>query len=194
MATPTPPIVYVLAGPNGAGKTTFANIFLPGFVNCREFLNADLIAAGLSPFNPAPQNAYAGKLLLERMAQLSQARATFAFETTLSGRSYLRILRDLQFRGYRVLLFFFWLPSADMAVHRVANRVRQGGHGIAEHDIRRRYDAGIKNFFELYLALANESWLYDTSRMHPQLIGSYANKTWTALDPVMFQSVRKSLE
>src|SRR5437870_9445832 len=120
---PKPPTVYVIAGPNGAGKTTFASEFLPDFVQCREFLNADLIAAGLSPFAPQTQNVRAGRLLLERIGELVSARADFGFETTLSGRSYIQRLQAMKVDGYRVVLFFLWLPSPDLAVARVRSRV-----------------------------------------------------------------------
>ncbi len=127
------PPVYVIAGPNGAVKTTFAAEFLPDFVNCRQFLNADLIAAGLSPFAPETQNLWAGRLLLERIKQLAEEREDFGFETTLSGRTYVRLLTDLKQVGYRVVLFFLWLPSADLAVERVASRVQKGGRPATVH-------------------------------------------------------------
>ena len=139
---PKSPTVYVIAGPNGAGKTTFATEFLPDFMECREFLNADLIAAGLSPFAPETQNMRAGRLLLERIAELAGRRADFGFETTLSGRTYVKILGDMKAIGYQVMLFFLWLPSAEMAVARVGCRVRQGGHAVPPDDIRRRHAAG----------------------------------------------------
>lgn len=145
------PTVYVIAGPNGAGKTTFSSEFLPDFVNCREFLNADLIAAGLAPFAPETQNVRAGRLLLERIKELATDKRDFGFETTLSGRTYIRLLHQMQEQGYRVVLFFLWLPSADMSVVRVANRVRQGGHNVPEPDIRRRFRSGVRNLFQLYL-------------------------------------------
>src|SRR4051794_8083647 len=121
------PTAYVIAGPNGAGKTTFAMVFLPGFVHCREFVNADMIAAGLSPFAPEPQAMRAGRLLLTRIKELAEARQDFGFETTLAGRSYLKVIDDLRRSGYQVTLFFLWLPSAETAVERVAGRVREGG-------------------------------------------------------------------
>lgn len=142
--------VYVIAGPNGAGKTTFASEFLPDFVQCREFLNADLIAAGLSPFAPEAQNVRAGRLLLERIRELTEERADFGFETTLSGRTYIKLLGDMKARGYRVVLFFLWLPSAEMALARVENRVKQGGHHVPAEDISRRYEIGLRNLFQLY--------------------------------------------
>jgi predicted ABC-type ATPase len=121
------PTVYVIAGPNGAGKTTFASQFLPDFVRCQEFLNADLIAAGLSPFAPETQNVRAGRLLLERFRELVSQKADFGFETTLSGRTYVKLLGNMKAHGYRVVLFFLWLPSAEMAIARVESRLKQGG-------------------------------------------------------------------
>lgn len=167
-----PPSIYVIAGPNGAGKTTFASEFLPDFVTCREFLNADLIAAGLSPFAPETQNMRAGRLLLERIHELVDERATFGFETTLAGRGYLKLLKDCQGKGYRILLFFLWLPDVEYAVYRVRNRVQQGGHDIPISDIRRRYNAGICNLFELYQPIVDGWWLYDASALPPLLIAS----------------------
>ncbi len=139
------PAVYIVAGANGAGKTTFANEYLPDFVDCKEFLNADLIAAGLSPFAPESQNIRAGRLLLTRIRELVDAKQDFGFETTLSGRSYVRMLSEMRVRGYRVCMFFLWLPNSEMAMDRVANRVRQGGHNVPAEDIRRRYDSGLRN-------------------------------------------------
>jgi predicted ABC-type ATPase len=164
------PTVYVIAGPNGAGKTTFATRFLPDFVQCQEFVNADLIAAGLSPFAPETQAMRAGRLLLTRIKELSTARQDFGFETTLSGRSYVKLLSDLKTARYRLVLFFLWLPDADFAVARVCNRVRQGGHGIPEATIRRRFDAGLRNLFHSYHRLMDDFWLYDASRFPPELI------------------------
>lgn len=170
MSAAQQPTVYVIAGPNGAGKTTFATEFLPDFVNCREFLNADLIAAGLAPFAPETQNVRAGRLLLERIQELTGERKDFGFETTLSGRTYARMMKDMRLAGYRIELFFLWLPSADMAVSRVANRVRQGGHHVPEEDIRRRYNSGQRNLFELYRSKTDAWWLYDASCLPPALI------------------------
>ena len=166
------PTVYVIAGPNGAGKTTFATEFLPDFVHCREFVNADLIAAGLSPFAPETQALRAGRLVLTRIRELAGARQDFGFETTLAGRGYVKLIADLKRSGYRVLLFFLWLPSAEMAVARVANRVRQGGHDIPEATIRRRFEAGLRNVFRLYAPLADSWHLYDGSQLPPSCIAT----------------------
>src|SRR5262245_47199590 len=156
-----PPTVYVLAGPNGAGKTTFASQFLPDFVQCHEFLNADLIAAGLAPFAPETQNVRAGRLLLERFRELATQKVDFGFETTLSGRTYVKLLADLRKHGYRVVLFFLWLPSAEIAIARVESRVRQGGHNVPAKDIQRRYAAGLQNLFGVYQRIRDELWLLD---------------------------------
>ena len=164
------PTVYVIAGPNGAGKTTFANEFLPDFVNCRQFLNADLIAAGLSPFAPETQNMRAGRLLLTRIKELSAAKESYGFETTLSGRGYVRHFEKLRINGYQIVLFFLWLPSPDMAVARVRARVRQGGHNVSDPVVRRRYGGGLSNLFQLYWPLAHKVWLLDGSEFPPKRV------------------------
>jgi len=188
-----PPTVYVIAGPNGAGKTTFASEFLPDFVDCRQFLNADLIAAGLSPFAPETQNVKAGRLLLERIGELASTGEDFGFETTLSGRTYGRLLTGLKRDGYRVALFFLWLPSADLAVLRVANRVRQRGHAVPEADVRRRFPSGLRNLFRLYRQLCDCWWLYDASRLPPALIAWEEAGSLTIVDADLFDQIQRSV-
>ncbi len=185
------PTVYVIAGPNGAGKTTFANEFLPDFVYCREFLNADLIAAGLSPFAPETQNVRAGRLLLTRIKELTAAKENFGFETTLSGRGYVRLLTEMKRTGYRVVLFFLWLPSADVAVARVKNRVRQGGHNVPEHVIRRRFESGIRNLFHLYRPLADVWRLYDGSRLPPEVVAYEEDEELQVFHPDLFTQITR---
>ena len=189
-----PPTVYVIAGPNGAGKTTFASEFLPDFVHCNEFLKADLIAAGLSPFAPESQNVRAGRLLLERIGELASDRADFGFETTLSGRTYGKLLGDMKASGYRVVLFFLWLPSAEMAVARVANRVKQGGHNVPPDDIRRRYAAGVRNLFRLYRPILDGWWLFDASQLPPKLIASEERKKLTVKQKRLFGRIERQAE
>ena len=188
------PTVYVIAGPNGAGKTTFANEFLPDFVNCREFLNADLIAAGLSPFAPETQNLRAGRLLLTRIKELTGGKQDFGFETTLSGRSYVRLLNEMKNDGYRILLFFLWLPSADLAVARVKNRVRQGGHNVPEPVIRRRFESGIRNLFRLYRLRLDAWWLYDASRLPPKVVSEEEDGELRLFHSGLFQQIKQSVE
>jgi len=155
---PTNPQIYIIAGPNGGGKTTFAREFLPHYAKCYEFVNADLIAEGLSPF-AAPAAAFrAGRLMLEQIYLLAQRRVDFAFETTLSGKSYLPLLRKLKKQGYSLHVFYLWIPSVDLALARIADRVRLGGHDVPEVIVRRRFSKCLWNLFHLYRPLLN-SWL-----------------------------------
>lgn len=164
------PKIIIIAGPNGAGKTTFAREFLPNEAGCPVFVNADLIAAGLSPFAPERAALQAGRLTLQAIARHMAGRESFAFETTLSGRAYARQIPQWQALGYRVELFFLSLPSADMAVQRVAERVRQGGHNIPEATIRRRFEAGRRLLAEVYRPLVNQWVLYDNAGESPLLM------------------------
>ena len=163
------PKIVIIAGPNGAGKTTFARAFLPQEAQCPHFINADLIAAGLSPFAPEAAAIKAGRLMLEEIAACAGRRESFAF-TTLSGMGYLRHIRAWKASGYHVSLFFLGLPSVDLAIARVAERVRQGGHDIPEDVIRRRFEAGRRNFERHYRAAVDAWALYDNAGEEPVLI------------------------
>jgi predicted ABC-type ATPase len=165
--------VVVLAGPNGAGKSTTAPALLRDSLAVTEFVNADTIAQGLSGFDPDGSALEAGKIMLRRVRELAKRREDFAFETTLASRSFAPWLRGLKEAGYRIHLVFLWLPSEDFAVGRVADRVRLGGHDIPEEVIRRRYRAGLKNFFELYQPICDTWRLYDNSEAgRPRLVAS----------------------
>jgi predicted ABC-type ATPase len=166
----SPPRIIVIAGPNGAGKTTFAREFLPQEAGCPVFVNADLIAAGLSPFAPEAAALQAGRLMLQAIAAHVARRESFAFETTLSGLGYARQIPRWRAAGYFVDLHFLALPSADMAVQRVAERVRQGGHHIPEDTIRRRFAAGLRLLKTVYQPLVNQWAVYDNSGGEPQLL------------------------
>ena len=166
----TRPRVIIIAGPNGAGKTTFAREFLPQEADCPIFVNADLIAAGLSPFDPERAAIQAGRLTLQAIARHVARCESFAFETTLSGRAYARQITQWQALGYRVELFFLSLPSADMAVQRVAERVRQGGHNIPEATIRRRFEAGWRLLTEVVQPLVDQWVLFDNAGEEPVLM------------------------
>lgn len=168
--------ILIIAGPNGAGKTTFAREFLPIDADCPTFINADLIAAGLAPFSPETVAVRAGRLMLEEIARLAQSKRSFAFETTLSGRGYARMIRQWQAAGYRVKLIFLALNHPDEAVARVAERVRQGGHDVPTPIIRRRFDAGLENFHRLYAPLVDAWAMYDNSGVEPVLIDWSENK------------------
>lgn len=171
----TQPKIIIIAGPNGAGKTTFAREFLPQEAGCPVFVNADLIAAGLSPFAPERAAIQAGRLMLEAIAQHVGKGENFAFETTLSGKGYARQIPQWRQLGYRVELFFLSLTSADMAVQRVAERVRQGWHDIPEATIRRRFAAGLQLFRNVYQPLVDQWTVYDNSGDEPILI-DWSNK------------------
>ena len=162
--------ILILAGPNGAGKTTFAREFLPSDAECPTFVSADLIAAGLSPFAPESVALRAGRLMLEEIERHVAQRVSFAFETTLSGRGYARLIPQWRAQGYRVELFFLSLPNAEAAIARVAERVRQGGHDIPEATIRRRFDTGLANLRQLYAPLVHRWMLYDNAGELPVLI------------------------
>ena len=164
------PKIVVIAGPNGAGKTTFARAFLPEEAQCPRFINADLIAAGLSPFAPEAAAIKAGRLMLQEIATCVARQESFAFETTLAGQSYLHRIEDWRRVGYHVSLFFLSLPTVELAVARVAERVRQGGHDIPEPVIRRRFAAGRKNFENHYRAAVDAWALYDNSGDEPMLL------------------------
>ena len=155
--------LYIIAGCNGAGKTTASYTVLPEMLGCREFVNADEIARGLSPFNPEGAAIQAGRLMIERVLQLMKDGQDFAFETTLATRSYIKLIKQAQSVGYFVTLLFFSLPTPEQAVQRVARRVSQGGHNIPLDVIYRRYEAGLKNFFQLYLPVVDFWALYDNN-------------------------------
>ncbi len=155
--------LYIIAGCNGAGKTTASFTVLPEMLNCREFVNADEIAKGLSPFNPEGVAIQAGRLMIDRVLHLLKEGETFAFETTLATRSYVNLIQRAQKRGYFVTLLFFSLSTPEQAVARVAKRVSLGGHNIPTDVIMRRYDAGLQNFFQLYTPICDYWTLYDNS-------------------------------
>lgn len=180
---------YIIAGPNGAGKTTFAREFLPRYAHCREFLNADLLAAGISPFSPDTAARAAGRVLLQRMKELVQEQKDFGFETTLAGKTYRPILQDMKDRGYALHLFHRWLPSVDLAVARVAQRVQQGGHNVPDPAIRRRYDLGLRNLFDFYLPLFDSWRLFDNSTLEPRTIARYEGGQLAVTDAALYGHV-----
>ncbi|WP_395794012.1 zeta toxin family protein [Aquimonas sp.] len=162
--------IMIIAGPNGAGKTTFARSFLPQEAQCPRFINADLIAAGLAPFAPETAAIKAGRLMLEEIAGCARRGESFAFETTLAGLGYLAHIRAWRAAGYHVSLFFLGLPNPELAVTRVALRVRQGGHRIPEEVIRRRFASGLRNFEAAYKPAVNAWAKYDNEGRSPVLL------------------------
>jgi predicted ABC-type ATPase len=162
--------IIIIAGSNGAGKTTFAREFLPKEIGCPVFVNADLIAAGLSPFEPATAAIRAGRMMIEEIETYVREKRSFAFETTLSGRRYARMIPQWQSIGYRIKLVFLYLQDVKIAIERVRVRVRQGGHDVPEDVIRRRYDAGWRNFNRVYKGSVDSWALYDNSGETPLLV------------------------
>ena len=185
------PSLYIIAGPNGAGKTTFARRFLPFHARCHEFVNADLIAQGLSPFKPEAMSRPAGRLMLQRIRELAVRRADFGVETTLSGRSYVPLFKKLARSGYYIHLDFLWLSLLDLSIARVAERVRKGGHDIPRDVLRRRYPLSIRNLFHLYLPLLDSWNLFDNSGPDPRLVASGAPATLLVADEELFAKLRR---
>jgi predicted ABC-type ATPase len=151
--------LYIIAGCNGAGKTTASYIILPEILDCKEFVNADEIAKGISPFQPEKVGIEAGRLMLKRINKMLESGENFAFETTLSTKSYIQFIKKARQLDYQVTCLFFWLDSEELAISRVETRVKEGGHHIPEDVIRRRYKSGLKNFFNLFLDKV-DNWLF----------------------------------
>lgn len=161
--------LYIISGCNGAGKTTASYTLLPEVFQCKEFVNADEIAKGLSPFNPEGVAIDAGKVMLQRITDLLAREETFAIETTLASRTLNTLVEKAQANGYNVKLIFFWLNSTQLAVRRVAQRVKEGGHNIPENVIKRRYVAGIKNLFKIFIPIV-DSWLIADNSAVPRIL------------------------
>ena len=164
------PNLYIIAGCNGAGKTTASFTILPEMLNCKEFVNADNIAAGISPFNPEGVAVEAGRLMLLRIRELMETRVDFSFETTLATRSYVSLIREAKAIGYKVTLLFIWLDSPATAMRRVGDRVSKGGHNIPDDVIERRYYRGISNLFALYIPICDRWMLVENETITPKPI------------------------
>lgn len=164
------PNLYIIAGSNGAGKTTTSYTVLPEMLNCREFVNADEIARGLSPFQPESVSFQAGRIMVNRIKELIRGKNDFGFETTLSSKGHQQIIRLAKEVGYSIVLIYFWLESLDLARARVRARVEKGGHNIEPEVIERRYRRGLSNFFTMYQGLSDNWVMYDNSGNEPVLL------------------------
>lgn len=169
--------LYIIAGCNGAGKTTASFTLLPDILNCKEFVNADEIAKGLSPFQPETVAIEAGRLMLKRIDELINQKSDFAFETTLATRSYKHKIKFAKQQGYHVILVFYWLQNVDLAIQRVKQRVSEGGHNIDSEIIKRRYTNGIINLFDIYYPIVDEILIFDNSDNRSDFIAEKKNKS-----------------
>jgi predicted ABC-type ATPase len=185
--------VYVIAGPNGAGKTTFAIKFLPEYVRCPNFVNADLIAQGLSPFSPGAAAIKAAKLVLEQIHRFENRKVDFAFETTLAGKLHINLFKSLKLKRYKIHIFFLWIPDADLAISRIKSRVAHGGHDVPDQDVFRRFDRSIRNFFKLYQPLADSWMLFNNAGPTPILIAERKNGKITIIDEKLYTNIVKGI-
>lgn len=181
--------VYIIAGPNGAGKTTFAKTFLPDYAKCPNFVNADLIASGLSPFSPRLAAMKAGRLVLEQIRNLADRDADFAFETTLSGKSYIAFLKKLREKGWYITIFFLWVPNSDLALIRIKDRVAAGGHDVPSADVVRRFNRGLYNFFHYYKPIVHTWLLFNNADAIPRLIAKEQEGKIEIFDNELFEKV-----
>ena len=188
------PNLYIIAGPNGAGKTTFARKFLPQYVECLEFVNADFIAGGLSPFAPERAAIHAGRLVLEQIHSLAERGVDFGFETTLSGKTYVKLLQGMKKTGYLVHIFFLWIHNVELALERIKLRVRNGGHHIPEAIVRRRFSRSLPNFLRIYKPLVDSWAVFDNSGDVPKMIGFEESGKIEILDPYLFNILLKCRE
>jgi predicted ABC-type ATPase len=183
------PNVYIIAGPNGVGKTTFAREFLPNYANCRIFINADLIAAGMSPFAPERAAFRAGRLMLQEIEIQANLGVDFGFETTLSGKGHLQVVRGLKRRGYEVHIFYLWVPSAELTLARIKERVLRGGHDVPEAIVRRRFTRSIGNFLGPYGRLADRWVLFDNSGVMPRGVATSRHGQLSVMDKRLYNQL-----
>ncbi|MBI4041842.1 MAG: zeta toxin family protein [Deltaproteobacteria bacterium] len=189
------PHLYIIAGPNGAGKTTFAKYFLPKYAHCSLFVNADMIAQGLSPFSPELAAIKAGKLYLEEVKEWVQRRKSFAFEATLSGKTYVALLKQAKDRGYKIHIFFILVQDSETAIARVKDRVAKGGHNVPTEEIKRRFVRSRENFFKIYMKQADSWHLIDNSSRYPRLIAKRERiKEIVLIDPARYHQINEGME
>jgi predicted ABC-type ATPase len=189
MSTPSQPVCWIIAGPNGAGKTTFAIQYLPRLTNCRNFVNADLIAAGLSPLEPERKLLAASRLFIKEIENRVESRQDFAFETTLSGRSYLKLIKRLRLEGWRVELIYLALPTVEMSKLRVAERVAHGGHNIPIQDIERRFSRSLRNLLNEFSWVTDRTQCFMNDGEVPQPIFVQQGETREVLNAQLFNQL-----
>jgi predicted ABC-type ATPase len=186
--------LYIIAGCNGAGKTTASFTILPTILNCKEFINADEIAKGLSPFQPEKVSFEAGRIMLNRINEMLNSNQAFAFETTLATKSYKSKIAIAHKNNFTVTLLFFWLETSELAIERVKTRVLEGGHNIKTDVRQRRYLNGIKNLFEIYISIVDEVMIFDNSGGNPELIAEKTlHSEMNILNETKFNKIKKTL-
>lgn len=186
--------LYIIAGCNGAGKTTASFTILPEILDCKEFVNADEIAKGLSPFQPENVSFEAGRIMLHRIKELLIQKESFAFETTLATKSYKNRVIEAKEKFYNVTLLFFWLKNSELAKERVKTRVNEGGHNIPSDVIERRYHKGIKNLFEIYISIVDQVLVFDNSEGKHELIAEISTSVkWNILNEQKFNELKSYL-
>ena len=188
------PTAYIISGPNGAGKTTFALEFLPNIAGCHNFINADLIARGLSPLNAEAAAIEAGRLFLRQIRAHISTRSDFGFETTLSGTTHVRLIHDMRRAGYTIRLYYLWLPTVQLALKRISERVRRGGHDVPHEVVKRRFGKGLANLFQRYLPLADYCAIFDNSSASPVLVYERTAAAERVIRPDIYAIILKQAE
>jgi predicted ABC-type ATPase len=183
------PTCFIIAGPNGGGKTTFALRYLPQIAGCRNFVNADLIAYGISPFDSLSAQYEAGRLFLREIYNNIEKRVDFAFETTLAGRSHINLLKKLKQDGWRLVLIFLWIPDADFSKNRIRERVKHGGHNIPDDTIYRRFPRIMHNLIRIYIPLCDKVFCYDNSKPKPVLVFKQDSKGLRILKQAVYARI-----
>ncbi len=183
--------IYIIAGPNGAGKTTASYTILPEIFECNEFVNADEIAKGISPFKPEKVALKAGRIMLERIDELINNNESFAFETTLATKSYVALIKEAKLKNYEIILLFLALDSQELALKRVKTRVKEGGHNIPEDVIKRRFEKGLYNLFNLYIPIVDKWLLVDNSGEHFEFISEGAHTEITVKNKMRWELLKE---
>ncbi len=186
-----PKNLYIIAGPNGSGKTTFAKEFLHEHVHCPNFINTDFVAQGLSPFSPEKQAMAAGREVLKRIREYASQSKDFGFETTLSGKTNARLFARLKAGGYRIFLFFLWVPDVHLSLARIKHRVSKGGHNVPEKDVRRRFQRALDNFKFIYKDKVNNWMFFDNSTEKPNLIAGCTDGKLSIEDKAKYEAIFK---
>lgn len=188
------PHVYIIAGSNGSGKTTFALEYIPKYAGQVDFINADLIARGLSPLDADKMAFRASRIFLDRIREVSESKIDFAFETTLSGRAYVHALRKMKDLGYQITMFYLWIPNYHLAIRRIKGRVLEGGHNVPESIVRRRFTRTLKNLFHVYYPVIDRLVIFDNSLREPHMVFEKTEGGTRRLDPDLCDKIMSEVD